>query len=656
MSEIEPQQAGENVPNEPNYTPWTTQNSAGRDNNGAQSGNHYGDITINNVATEEHELYLRCLTHTDLDEIRAGFVEPGRFHQAARILEQNQVVVLCGAGTGRIHAGTRLLAERFDDIVVHDYGQSLADLRPSDSPASRGYVWDATDRGLTNRDLRHALHLARAGLCRFVIVTDRREQVPDPDLCVRLTPPDPIEVASARIGLLTDDPELPEKTLRGDLADLLAQHDPPQKAVRAAKYAIEVAEGRCTVTDARKALADDVELAVATCCTGWSSLEFSTMLAVALLENRSVEDVLAEAAEFDKLVRTEELTEGRKLKPRKYFAKSAGELLAAIKAETRESRHPRYAGMRLKTVRFERQDWAAASLRHVWREYPLIHELVVGWMFKPSMIHRFGTATLRALCTLTSQMPATDPLWLIRHLAIRNSWVQRDLAAQALVRLAVEHDLRRIVDELLDLWIEHGSANHKWTAAVVFGSAYGQRDLPNALDKLAKIAETDSKLVRNAVIRGVLDMLSRPECRQVAMKRVVEWVERSRRGEGTREVGLALALWITGIVEADHVDLTGIAEEYLREVRFLMSRILADGEFGLIALDRLGYLANRADWDRFTGASPDDAEELVRLATLVAPDLRWWARRPHVAKLVRRHQAYGGSIRSIFRAARKAQR
>jgi hypothetical protein len=191
---------------------------------------------------------------------------------------------------------------------------------------------------------------------------------------------------------------------------------------------------------------------------------------------------------------------------------------------------------------------------------------------------------------------------------------------------------------------------------VVFGSAYGQRDLPTALGKLTKIAESDSELVRNAVIRGVLDMLSRPECRPEALAQVRQWAEWYRRPNGPRMVGLALGMWITGIVRADHVDLDGLAENHHKDVRFMMSKILADREFGPIALDHLGKLVTKADWDRFTRDGNDAATELVRLATLVAPDLRWWPRRAQVLPLIRRYPGSGTTIRSIFRAARKAQR
>jgi hypothetical protein len=191
----------------------------------------------------------------------------------------------------------------------------------------------------------------------------------------------------------------------------------------------------------------------------------------------------------------------------------------------------------------------------------------------------------------------------------------------------------------------------------VFGSAFGRRDLPRALDKLAAIADTDSKLVRNAVIRGVLDMLSAPESRRLALKRVVVWVERHRRPYGPRTVGLALAMWITGIVQADHVDLDGLADDYPSEVRFLLRKILAEPELGLVALDHLGSLAAQADWDRFVGEEQRvAARELVRLARLVIPDLRWWPRRPSVGELARRYPASSTTIRSIFRAARKAER
>jgi len=49
------------------------------------------------------------------------------------------------------------------------------------------------------------------------------------------------------------------------------------------------------------------------------------------------------------------------------FAKSKDELLTDILAVCTVRDHPRHAGLREETIRFERQDWAVAVLRHAHR-------------------------------------------------------------------------------------------------------------------------------------------------------------------------------------------------------------------------------------------------------------------------------------------------
>lgn len=99
-----------------------------------------------------------------------------------------------------------------------------------------------------------------------------------------------------------------------------------------------------------------------------------------MLENQPYDEVVESAIALDLVLRTAEMPEDRRPRPRRLFATSKEQALEAINACVVVRDHPAHRGLREETVRFERQDWAAAVLRHVWPAYPGAQVVLRDWM------------------------------------------------------------------------------------------------------------------------------------------------------------------------------------------------------------------------------------------------------------------------------------
>lgn len=649
-----------------------TTNSTGRDMNGVQAGSISGGVTQQNhvhySAPPQPELFVRRATEAELDEVWNQFVQPAEYDNAREILGTHHAVVLCGAGTGRTFAGRRLLVDRHATAVVDlNRDRELGSIQTADLQHGEGYLWDASGSGdhpFTGREFQHAAHAMRTAGCWLVVVLDHRGQVPAEasSHSVALRAPDPVEVAVAVIHRRwPGGAEEPTQILKSDLASGLGPGDPPHRAVRAADLAILVAKKELEPDKALTALKEDVDEALARSFEGWSTIEYSMLLAIALLEDQPYDEVAAHAVRLDEMIRKAELPEDKKLRPRQMFAKRKEKILDAVRAVPVLRDHPRHPGLKEETVRFIRQDWAPAALRHIWREYHVIHELLLDWMCAPALLSRFPTASAHALSTLIADVPAHEPLQLVDSLATKPGTAHRELAVKTLTRLADEHNLLPLVKQTLDRWVS-GSVRRQLTAALVYGSPFGQREPHTALAQLARIGRSTNEDVQTAVVRGMLGMLSRPECAEHVLRTVVLWLKEPEsvvRPDGLHTVGLELAMWVVGFYPDSGpgpVDPAGLSDAYPCEVGFLAGEILFDQQFGPLALSRLSRLATSALWEHLTKTDASTVRtKLVRIASLVAPDLRWWQRRRTVASLGTAHPAMRTEIRRIFRTARKIQ-
>ncbi|MEU5846554.1 hypothetical protein [Saccharopolyspora shandongensis] len=640
----------------PNFKQGSTQNTAYRDQNGVQTGILNGDVTMNSFSSpKEPELLVRRATDDEVEQARKQFVEPGGFAAAKRILWEHNVVVLCGPGTGRSFTARRLLDDCGASAIVEMSRQrKLQSVRASDLEAGLGYIWSVGDDGgkpFLDWEFEQCARLFKDEGCRLVIVLDHRSQSCSTasSKTVELAAPDLVEVALCalrwRCRYGADGPAV---VLKSDLRNALEKGDPPEKAVRAAEWALRAFHGEASVDEALAGLREDIGNAVARWFEAWqvsSVREYAMSLAVAVLENEPYDRVVAHATLLDEEIRKAQLPEDKKLRPRRVFEKPKQQLLDDIQTETVERQHPRHTGLREETVRFKREGWAVELLCHVWREYPSIHPILHKWLVCVP-----GDAARRALCTITAKVPAHEPLRFVNELAAKRRYADRFLAAATLITLANDHNLQPLVEETLEDWTEYGGAYQQWTAAVVYASPFGQRDISGALTRLAKIGQSTYQAPQNAVVAGVLGMLQNPDIQELVMDRVLSWSEPKYRRKGLRAVALSLGLWLTGLDRVEWFDAAEVYETFDHHVRVLMRLVLEDPDFGGIAIERLSALAIQSQWDQ------DKAAELVRLIELAIPDLRWRRRRRAVSVLGVYHPTKRSQIRSLLKTTRKCQR
>ncbi|GGP41972.1 hypothetical protein [Saccharothrix coeruleofusca] len=638
----------------------TTANTAHGGVSGAQVGTVTGNITIHNGVASQPDLRVLRATDDEINEVRHHFEPPGHFRDAGRALIDKRVVVLAGPGTGRTYTARRLLVDLGATAVVDaNRDRPLGSFQADELRSGEGYVWDATELGerpFTDREFTQCLGVVRSVGCHLVIVVDRRTQAPSAaaDHVVTLLAPNALAVAQETIRKLSPDAvEGPTMVLKSDLAPVLADRDPPEKAVRAAALAVRVCLGELTASEALAQLEEDVEDAVAHWLREWSTLEYSFSFAVALLENQPYDEVVTHALALDKKIREAELPEDKKLRPRRVFDSSKEQLLRDVGATTVVRKHPKHDGLREETVRFERQGWAAVVLRRLWREYPMAQEILCEWMCAPAMLGRFREATRRALCAFITEVPAHDPLRVLDNLAARGGVTYKPLIASTLQHLADDHRLAPLVEQALESWTKNkGSPYRQWTAAWVYGSPFGRRDVHHALARLGRIAESTNYAAQNGVVYAVLSMLEDRHLHTAVLDQVVSWTSGRGRRNGLRPVSLALGLWIAGFpahrprwLEDLHLEAT-----HPRQVRALANMVMGDDQFGDVAINRLSALAVESRW------KPTSAARLVRLAALICDDLSWWGRRATVRRLARCHPTRRTELHRAFRAARRAQR
>lgn len=653
-------------PGERGYLPNDhVRNSVGGDNSGLQIG------TVNLNAHPHAALFLRRASEAELVEVRGQFVAPGGFLDAQRALRADGVVVLLRPGSGRTFTARRLLDDRGADAIVDlNPDRAMSEVAQDELHEGEGYVWDVRGPGdvaFTNREFRHLLATVRTARSWLVLLVDHRSQVPSAadGVVVELQAPDPVEVALAVVRQrCPETTEGPTQVLKSDLDFALNKGDPPEKAVRAAALAIEVSNGSLTAEDALTALTEDVGNAVGASFVEWSSIEYSMLAAVAVLENQPFDEVAAHALELDKLVRTAELPSDKKLRPRRVFAKPKHQLLKDIGAEIDERAHPLHPGLREQTVRFARQDWADAALCHLWREYHTVQPMLLDWMCAPELLERFGGSSVRALCTLITGVPAHEPLRPVDNLAAKWSLSHRELAAATVTSLVDVHRMEPLVKQILEDWIEGDSVRRKSTAALAYGLHYGRRNPAFALTQLARIGQSTHETVQAAVVRGVLSMLADEEDQEAVLDAIVAWTQAPswiHRPSGLPPAGQALAMWAVGFLRDPNlcaVDPAALAAKYPDQITRLVDKILRDRRNGRIAIARLAILAEDAHHD--SPLTRDESmifarAELRRLVRLIAPGTSWDRRRV-ARRLAVRHPESRRQLRFVMRTVAKLER
>ncbi|WAL66805.1 hypothetical protein ORV05_03050 [Amycolatopsis cynarae] len=617
------------------------------------------------IQSDEPDLLAWEANDEDLTQVRRQFIEPEGFTMAREALKTAPIVVLHGLGSGRF-AATRLLDELGYSRIVHlNSARRLGSIDEQELDGRVGYIWQRVGPGRTpmdNMDFARAVSLCRTKQCALVILFDRPEEIPGyaVSTAVKLEAPAPVEVAESVIRDRKHDEAgdiLP--LFHAGLALKLSVADPPHKAVRAAELAIELASGKIEESDALRLLDEDADRAVAALIEDWwSTEEFTMFLAVAFLENKPFDRVAAQAVALDTLVRKAELPSDKTLRPRRIFTKPKDKLLRTIRAATARRTHPRHPGLQEQTVRFEQPDWADAVLRRFWQQYHLDHQTLLKWMCDSNE----PEAAVKALCTVIVGVPAHDPLRPLETLAANNRLSHRYLAAQTLVKLADEHRHSGLVEETLDRWVESRSSNYKFTAALYYGSRFEQHT-KRALAQLTRIARSEWRGPRNAVVAIMLALLAREKYRDLVLTTVNHWMndpQSLRDRDGLRAVALEIALWILGIQTDKEnilvVDTKILGDRYPDELRDLAWTIALHRKHGVTMLRRLEEWSLKARFEDKRSKLRNNGSELLRVVSLLQSDLRWWRRLPDELLLSHRHPGRRAMIRRIFRAARAVER
>lgn len=643
------------------------------------SGNAKGTVqagvieTINNYgANDKVELFARQVNEQELDDVRKQFQPPGEFERAGRVLTASKVVVLLGTGTGRTFAAHRLLDGEACARIVHlSPERSMGSVNDGDLCAGDGYVWDMAEQGsrpFKGWQLSRMRRLvAGTADCRLVVILNDSSQVPleAEALCVTLEPPDAMAVAAAAIDREPGDTVGARQVLEREFTDLLTAGVAPERALLAAGLAMRVAHGELDADKARQDFELGFDREVADIIKDeWETIEYTLMFTVALLQNEPFDEVADEARNLDKEVRTSELKEGKKLKPRRVFVKPSDELLRAIGACVDKRDNPSHKGLKVDTVRFEHTGWAEAVLCRIWQYYHVEHDLLVRWMCGPRMSRLHFDASVWALSTLISQVPAGDRLRELHRLVNRGGFRNWRLAAATLARLEDKHGFGDLVQQAVAEWVESDGAYQKCAAVVFYAYRFDQSDGRLTMVRIADIAREKMTSVHDTTVGTVLRLMTARDRLPTVLRAVVSWADdrRSVRDkDGLRSVALDVGVYLLRLTaEARSVKLdldpADIAECYPADCRHLAAEIMDHKYYGF---DVLKDLLDLGMWQPFIlvdKAARQHAIELVRIARLLAPDLRWRARRATVVRLCRRYPGRQRQIRWIFRMARKAER
>lgn len=634
--------------------PRETENTAYRDVNGLQTGVLNGIVNIGDNAGQV-DLVARRATHVELRDVSDHFVRTRGLDEAEWILRRENLVILAGQDTGRTWAAMRLLCDvGVTAVATLNNQRALGSVREEELDPGLGYVWDVRDSAdlpFREREVEECASVMRSSGCWLVVVLKDRGQAKDVarENTVGLDAPDPVEVALAAVRRhRPDDAEAPSSVVKNELSVALNPGDPPGKAAEAADLAIRVVEGELSPHDATQRVREDVSIAVARWFGDWTAREYPMALAVAVMEDEPYDEVVGLARKLDDAIRTAELPEDKNLRPRRVFDKPKAQILQDIRARVDERAHPRHQGLEEETVRFDRRGWAEALLCHAWQQHSSLEPILHEWLCWEISQHK----ARNALCTIIARVPAHEPLRVVSQLASRERWIDRKLAVQTLVNLAERHDLFPLVEQTLDQWAKSGGARQKWTAANVYGSSFGQRDFDDrhVLAQLAEIGLSSQQTPQKAVVGAVLTMLRQQEKRKMVIDHLVAWSDVRHRYEGLRQVSCGLTLWLVGIYTGEGLDFSSVSKEFRPQINTLFQRVLSDTEFGHHALEHLCDLTLRTRW------SEESADKLIELASVIAPDLRWWRRRRAVKELVEQHPARRTDICRIFRTARGCQR
>ncbi|MET8826840.1 hypothetical protein ABZX40_04295 [Streptomyces sp. NPDC004610] len=464
------------------------------------------------------------IPETEVSAAGFGFARPAWFPAALAELERGVLFLAGRPGSGRRTAALNLLRECGGDgapLRALDGVTELDRWRPTDSTA-RGYLMDGLfpSRPLGPGVLGHLRFLLQEAGSRMVIVLPddtallrRLEQ----DLHVRpvgCEPPPPSQVFGARFAAVVPDQRERERLLAAltgeELGELLAPELVPAEVAELID-AIVAADGEAkALGDLRARLSyraeREVPELVAALREDPEALAF--LLTVCVYEGldhrivRSEAERLLQLSEgrLDALLPATDPQGGEKAErpnPDFVFRRSLTELLRSVHAiqQPREIRAQGAYAHAVEPVVFIRYGQAEAVLRHVWREYGRLSELLVRWLRD---VRRDSELTLpvgRVMGLAASWGGGRRALHHIEALADSERTTGRVIAAHALGIAAEDPVLAAEVRYRIESWSGVVDSRLRTTVAFACGAEFGLSRPGLALRLL-------HRLVRRAVSDG----------------------------------------------------------------------------------------------------------------------------------------------------------
>ncbi|MEU3601818.1 hypothetical protein ABZ714_24320 [Streptomyces sp. NPDC006798] len=531
------------------------------------TGSVYGDQRVHNGPVGDGGIRRTARVHegpVPASEVEAavfGFAEPAWFGTARRELDRRVLFLAGRPGSGRRTAALNLLRRYCGDGAPLQALDSVTELdrwQPTE-PSVRGYLVDGLfpEKPLGPGVLGHVRALLeKAGACMVIVLPDdtallrRLEQYlhVTPVMC---EPPPPSLVFGSRFGAEVPDQRERERLLAALddqlLDELLAPELVPAEVVELVR-AIVAADGDATLLgDLRGRLSFRAEQEVPELVAGLrdeaDALAF--LLAACVYEGLDHRIVKEEA---DRLL---ELSEGRlasvlpvtdpegvrsveRPNPQFVFRRSLTELLDAVGAARRMS-DTAAGGAYLHSIEplsFVRHRRAEAVLRHVWREYSQVSDLLVRWLSEVSPDRELTMSAGRVMGQAASWGGGRRALRHIATLAASERMTSQMIAAYALGLAAEDPRLVADVRRRLREWSVAASPYRRVTVALACEADFG-RARPDValrlLDRLirdvrpGKRVEQEHQWVYFAVRQAVSSLFHAGHQDRV-FTRILEWL------------------------------------------------------------------------------------------------------------------------------------
>ncbi|MBB5906966.1 hypothetical protein [Actinoalloteichus hymeniacidonis] len=668
MTEDRPQQAEELDQKEKVFFPERySRFQVEGDSHGVQADTIHGNQTWNYTELfVEAKPWDRVLSR---DEMADGtpFIEPGGYEDARRLLSRTGVMALRGEGSGREFAAKRLLAEYRPRVVVELDPHRTLTVEPR-FEQGHAYLWELCavngHSALSEPGFRRLASAVRAKGGLLILIPDDAFYLPSEldSTQVRLSPPAAMDVFSAIVG--HRDACRAEEIIslaKENEEDLLRPGTSPGRAVQVADALMAAGADPIRIRETLDSFRGHRNATV----ERWFSvertpMEISMAIAVAFFENRAMDPVYDLARSLlEAINKAQQSIDGVPPATIPIFETSRSGLLRRIEARGDIIEHPRHPGLQDETVRFLSSERGAAILTYVWRHYDRVRPVLLDWMSAPNFPTEFRLACVNALCLVTKDVPAHRPLDRIRSLASHQRLSSRELAAQALRRLARNPQLTEMVETLVDDWVHNDTkVMVRTTAALMLSTSYGKENLPKSLQRLARLAQAPNPQLRNNVVRSLLVLLADEKSRSAVLTALSRWTDPAVNRAGQQQVAFATFLWALGFNPQDDrilltgpppdVDASRTAQQTESLTATLLTRLVHDPSvFGDEAISQISTLA---------GGHEIHEARLCRMMRLVLPDSRWWPRTKFRWAYVTRFPQRGLQMARILQAYGRADR